>query len=142
MEAVHIFWPVLAQVMLTITMFIVLGVRKAQAVKAGSVNRQEAALDNRAWPADVVQVSNNIANQFETPILFYTLCVVLYISGGAGVVAVTLAWAYAISRYAHAFVHIRSNYVPVRMRIFLVGCLILMAMTILAAITLVSGSRA
>lgn len=62
MNSNHIIWPVLAQILLTLMMFIVLGIRKAKAVKAGAVNRQEAALDNRVWPKDVVKVSNNIAN--------------------------------------------------------------------------------
>jgi len=142
MKSVQIFWPVLAQVILTIAMFIVLGARKAQAVKTGLVNRKEAALDNRAWPTDVIKVSNNIANQFETPILFYVLCVVLYISGGAGVAAIALAWAYALSRYAHAFVHVGSNFVPTRLRIFLFGCLVLLAMTLLAGFELASRNVA
>src|SRR5690554_8204107 len=47
MSSSHIFWPVLAQILLTLVMFIVLGARKAKAVKAGRVNRKEAALDNR-----------------------------------------------------------------------------------------------
>lgn len=46
MNSNHIIWPVLAQILLTLMMFIVLGIRKAKAVKAGAVNRQEAALDN------------------------------------------------------------------------------------------------
>lgn len=133
MTSSHIFWPVLAQVFLTLVMFIVLGVRKARAVKAGAVNRKEAALDNRVWPDDVVKVSNNIANQFEVPVLFYVLCLVIYSIGAVGVVAVTLAWLFALSRYAHAYVHVGSNYVPVRMRFFLFGCLVLLAMLILAA---------
>ena len=45
MSSSHIFWPVLAQSLLTLVMFIVLGARKANAVKAGRVNRKEAALD-------------------------------------------------------------------------------------------------
>jgi hypothetical protein len=48
----HIFWPVSAQVFLTLAMFILLGARKARAVKAGQVNRQQAALDSRVWPYD------------------------------------------------------------------------------------------
>lgn len=39
MSSSHIFWPVLAQVLLTMMMFIVLGARKARAVKAGKVDR-------------------------------------------------------------------------------------------------------
>ena len=40
----------------------------------------------------------------------------------AGTVAVVLAWLFVVSRYAHAYVHVGSNYVPVRMRLFMVGC--------------------
>jgi hypothetical protein len=128
----HIFWPVLAQVFLTLAMFIVLGARKARAVKAGQVNRQQAALDSRVWPEDVVKVSNNIANQFEVPVLFYVLCLVLYNINAAGTVAVVLAWLFVVSRYAHAYVHVGSNYVPVRMRLFMVGCVVLLAMLMVA----------
>ena len=133
MSSNHIFWPVLAQVLLTLVMFIVLGARKAKAVKAGKVNREQAALDNRVWPEYVVKVSNNIANQFEVPILFYILCVVLYSINAAGTVAIVLAWLFVASRYAHAWVHVGSNYVPVRMRLFMVGCVVLLSMLAVAA---------
>lgn len=140
MDPINIFWPVLAQVALTISMFIVLGIRKARAIKSDSVNRKEAALNNQVWPADVIQVSNNIANQFETPILFYVLCFVFYISNGVSYLVLSLAWAYSLSRFVHAFVHIGSNYVPARMRVFLFGSLILLSMTALAIIEMASQS--
>jgi hypothetical protein len=133
MSSSHIFWPVLAQVLLTMMMFIVLGARKARAVKAGKVDRQKAALDNRLWPGDVIKVSNNIANQFEVPILFYILCFVLYTINVAGTAAVVLAWLFVVTRYAHAWVHVGSNYVPVRMRLFMVGCVVVLAMLVLAS---------
>ena len=139
MNSIHIFWPVLAQVFLTLTMLILLGVRKSKAVKAGDVNRKQAALNNRVWPEDVLKVSNNIANQFEIPVLFYVLCLVLYIINAAGVVAIVLAWMFALSRFAHAYVHIGSNYVPMRLRLFLVGCLVVITMLILVAWELTTG---
>ncbi len=139
MNSNHIFWPVLAQIFLTLTMFITLGMRKVKAVKADEVNRQQAALNNRVWPEDVVKVSNNIANQFEAPVLFYVLCLALYSMNAAGIAAITLAWLFTLSRYAHAFVHIGSNYVPMRFRLFMVGCLLLIAMFILVAWKLGTG---
>ena len=84
MNVNHIIWPVLAQIFLTLILFIILGVRKAKAVKAGEVNRQQAALNNQVWPQDVVKVSNNIANQFETPVLFYVLCLVMHSINAVG----------------------------------------------------------
>lgn len=139
MSSSHIFWPVLAQVFLTLIMFVVLGLKKAKAVKAGKVNRQQAALDNRVWPEDVVKVSNNISNQFEVPVLFYTLCLVIYSVNAAGTVAVLLAWLFVLSRYCHAYVHVGSNYVPIRLRLFLFGALVLVAMLALVAWKLAAG---
>jgi hypothetical protein len=114
-------------------MLIILGMRKTKAVKAGEVNRQQAALNNRVWPEDVVKVSNNIANQFEVPVLFYVLCLVFYSINAVNVLAVILAWLFVLSRFAHAYVHIGSNYVPMRLRLFLLGCFVLIAMLIQVA---------
>jgi len=139
MTSSDIFWPVLAQIFLTLGMFTVLGVRKAKVVKAGKVNRQEAKLDNRVWSEDVVKVSNNIANQFEVPVLFYVLCLVANSINVTDIVVVVLAWLFVLSRYAHAYVHIGSNYVPFRMRLFLAGCFILIAMLVLVAWKLATG---
>jgi hypothetical protein len=119
-------------------MLILLGVRKAKAVKTGAVNRQQAALNNRVWPEDVVKVSNNIANQFEVPVLFYVLCLVLYSINAVSLVAIVLAWLFVLSRFAHAYVHIGSNYVPMRLRLYLVGCFVLIAMLIQVAWKLVA----
>lgn len=118
-------------------MYILLGYRKAKAVKTGSVNLKATALDNKAWPDAVLKVSNNIDNQFEIPIVFFVLCLLFYGIGQVDVLVLTLAWAYVISRYVHAYVHVGSNYVPLRMRIFSVGCLILLVMTLIAAWKLV-----
>ena len=139
MSSNYIFWPVLAQVLLTLIMFVVLGKRKAKALQAGKVERKQAALESRVWPEDVVKVSNNIANQFEAPVLFYILCLVIYSIDAAGSVAIVLAWLFALSRCAHAYVHVGSNYVPMRLRFFMVGCLVLIAMLILVAWKLASG---
>lgn len=133
MNSNYIMWPVLAQILLTLIMFIMLGVRKTKAVKAGRVNRQQAALSNRVWPEDVIKVSNNIANQFEIPVLFYVVCLVLYNIHAVGMVSIVLAWLFVLSRFAHAYVHIGSNYVPMRFLLFVLGCLIMIAMLTLVA---------
>lgn len=132
MNSSHIFWPLLAQVFLTLVMYILLGVKKAGVVRTGTVNRQQAALDNRVWPEEVLKVSNNIANQFEVPVLFYALCLVLYSVNAAGTMAVALAWLFVVSRYAHAYVHVTSNYVPIRLTLFMFGCVVLLVMLLLA----------
>ncbi len=133
MQTHMIFWPVLMQILLILLMYMLLGYRKAKAVKTGNVNLKATALDNKAWPPEVVKVSNNIDNQFEIPMVFFVLCLLFFGIGQVDLLVLSLAWAYVISRYAHAYVHIGSNYVPLRMRIFAFGCLVLLTMAFVAA---------
>ncbi|MFT6311461.1 MAG: hypothetical protein ACJAQS_001835 [Porticoccus sp.] len=135
-----IYGPVLAQIVLTFCVFILLARRKAADIKAGIADRGKSALDNKAWSEPVVKVSNNIDNQFQTPVLFYALCFVLAQLGAVTAVSLGLAWFYAVSRYLHMFVHTGSNHVPHRMPLFLGGVLALMVMTGLAIFALVSAA--
>ena len=125
MNAHLIFGPLLAQMLLTVGMFGLLAVRKAQAVRLKKVNLKQAALDKSAWPDEVVKVSNNIANQFETPILFYIVCLAFCQLNAVSAVALILAWLYVATRFVHGFVHVNSNRVPIRLRAFAAGLLIL-----------------
>jgi hypothetical protein len=136
MNSTQIFWPILAQIILTIGTFIVLGVRKSKAIRTGMIDLKKMAIDNRGWPDTVLKASNNIANQFETPILFYIICVVLYVSNGVSLTTLSLSWVYVLSRYAHTVVHVGSNHVPTRMRIFIFGCSILFTMVIFSIFSL------
>ena len=135
-DQMQIFWPMMAQILLTILIFFVLASRKAQAIKAGDEDRQRAALDNKAWNESVVKASNNIDNQFQTPVLFYALCFLLYHLEAVNAFSLSLAWAYAVSRYVHAYIHLGSNYVPNRLRVFLFGFVMLILMLGVAALTL------
>jgi hypothetical protein len=130
MNSNMILWPLIVQISLTFWVFILLGIRKGKALKAGGVDRQKTALNNTAWPEDVVKVSNNIANQFQTPVLFYALCLAFMSINGVTQFVLGLASLYSLSRLIHAYVHVGSNYVPMRLRSFMIGILILMAMTI------------
>ena len=128
MNAALIFWPVLAQIALTLAIYIVLARRKAGAVKSRAVNMREAALDNRAWPESVVKVSNNLANQFESPVLFYALCLMLHAIDGVSLPALLLAWLYVALRVVHAGIHIGSNQLSRRMPVFVLGTGVLLAL--------------
>jgi hypothetical protein len=127
-----IFYPLLIQVMLVLLLYILLGIEKSKAVKAGTVDRKKAALHNDAWPDHVLRVSNNIANQFETPILFFVLSLVFFNLKAVDVTVLVLSCAYVASRIVHAYIHVTSNYVPKRRGVFMVGCVILIVLVALA----------
>lgn len=138
MQAHLIFWPVLVQMLLTMTLFGMLGLRKAQAIKAGGIDLKAVKLNNSAWPDRVVQVGNNINNQFETPVLFYVVCGALYVLGAVTPVVLVLAWLYVGLRVTHTVIHITSNKVPLRMKAFTAGFLVLVVLSGLLAWTLLS----
>ena len=134
MNASTILLPLLVQISLTLIMFLILGVRKTKAIKAGGVDRKATALNNSAWPEDVVKVSNNIANQFQTPVLFYVICILFYLTNQVSLTVLVLAWIYSASRIIHAFIHSGSNFVPARFMVFTLGVVCLIAMTVIAFI--------
>jgi len=129
MKSLSILYPVLAHIVLVLGLYILLGIRKSAAVKSKSVDLKEASLNNKAWPTGVVQVSNNIDNQFESPLLFYVVCIITL-----------LAWLFVALRYIHSYIHIGSNYVPYRLRTFVVSLLIILALLILLVVRMLTNA--
>lgn len=125
-----IFVPMLAHMLLVFFLFIKLGIEKKKAVKLGLVDRKKAALNSNLWPDDVVKVSNNIANQFETPMMFYGLSFTLFLTNNVNMVVMLLTSFYVATRCFHTYFHISNNYVPYRLRAFLMGILVLLALTV------------
>ncbi len=137
MEKHLIYWPVLAQILIPILVLMLNGKRKSDAVKTGDFDREKAAMDNEAWNKPVILTSKNLANQFQLPVIFYALCLVLANLGAVDKLTLGVAWLFVASRYVHAYVHVSTNYVPNRLRAFLLGAvslLVLFGLTIRALI--------
>lgn len=128
-----IFLPVIVQISLTLALYIALAVSKNRAVMAGEVDESRRGLHDDAWPDYVLKINNCIRNQFEVPVLFYVLAISFWALNAVDIYVLIAAWLFVFSRVAHAYVHTGSNYVPLRRRIFLFGCLIIAVMLVLAA---------
>lgn len=128
MEPKLIFWPVLAQVALTIFMFFRMAIVKARSLKAGDVDLSRRALHPDAWPDYVLKVTNNVRNQFEMPVLFYVVSLVLWALGEVHLATLTLAWAYVAFRVAHAYIHTGSNIVKYRLKVFQLSTVVLLGL--------------
>ncbi len=137
MEAKFIFWPVLAQVGLTVVIFIRLALVKTKARKTGDVDLSRRALHSDAWPDYVLQVTNNLRNQFEMPVLFYVIALLLWALDSVDVAALALAWFFVISRFLHAYIHTGSNIVKYRLAVFQIGAAALLGLFGLAVWALV-----
>jgi hypothetical protein len=129
MNTSAILLPMLAQIILTLMMFILLAVRKASALKTENIDRPKTALDNSAWNKEVVQVSNNIANQFQAPVLFYVLVLFFFVTASVSSTVFVLSWVFVVTRIFHAFIHVSSNRISLRLTSFLIGVVCLMLLT-------------
>ena len=136
MDRNQILIPVLAQVSLTIIVFAMLARAKAAAAARGEVDPERRALHDDAWPDSVLKISNNIRNQFETPVLFYVLALTIWGLDAVDVTALALAWAFFATRVVHVFVHTGANVVPIRRRVFTLGVATLLLLVIRAAVAL------
>ncbi len=131
-----IFAPVLIQILLTIAGYIGLAIAKASAVKNKQVNEARRGLYDDAWPERVIQINNNIRNQFELPVLFYALCFMLWALQAVTTPALIIAWLFVISRLLHAYIHTGSNYVPLRRNVFMFATLMVLIMTLMVSLAL------
>ena len=131
MQNYSVFLPVVIQIILTISLYIFLAIVKARASKQGLVNEERRSLHDDAWPDNVLQVNNSVRNQFEAPILFYVLIILLWLTNGVNLYVYVFAWSFVASRIVHASIHVRSNFVPFRRKAFIVGGLNLIALTVL-----------
>jgi hypothetical protein len=61
------------------------------------------------------------------------------VNNSVSLIVIGLAWAFSVTRIAHAYVHINSNYIPHRMGLFSLGLLCLLAMTIIMIVQLAQG---
>ncbi|RFC65747.1 MULTISPECIES: MAPEG family protein [Mesorhizobium] len=127
MNPIAIFWPMIIYVLLVFIVYGLLGIRRRKSIVDGEAKLKQFKLRGDE-PASTAATSNNVMNQFESPVLFYVVCIALFVTGGVNLLTVVLAWLFVISRYAHAYVHLTSNNVGIRFNCFLVSMFVLFAM--------------
>ena len=114
-----IFWPMGALALLTFTVLSLIPLRRVGAVRAGNARRADFAYGESAnVPGFVVLANRNYMNLLEMPVLFYVICLMLYVSARVDVVALSLAWVYVGLRTVHSLVHVSYNNVMHRLALF------------------------
>ena len=105
-----------------------LAYQRVTVLKSGEVRGSKITLREPNWPDHATQYSNNYLSQFELPVLFYVLMILLLITRQADFILVTLAWIFVVTRIAHAWVHLTSNNLNLRGPLFSLGVLVLTIM--------------
>jgi hypothetical protein len=120
--ASSLLWPMLAHVGLVVALYAWLTVARTAAVARGEV--AYAAFEfGREEPPAIARITRNLANQFELPVLFYAIVVLLIALGRVTAVDVIAAWVFVFGRVVHTLVQTLSADVRLRGRVFMINFL-------------------
>jgi hypothetical protein len=111
-------------------------------VRARSALRREIAVadfrfgESAAVPTYVSIPNRNYMNLLELPVLFYVVCLVLYLTGGASLAVIGVAWAYVALRIVHSAIHLSYNHVIHRLTAFALSNVALVLLWVTAGVHL------
>jgi len=120
--AASLIQPMVALVALTGVVWLLMVVYRNLAVIRGMASERYFQTYTAEAPAEWVErPARAYMNLLEAPVLFYVACLLMLSTGKFDAAQVSLAWLFVLTRYAHAFIHIGFNYVPLRFAAFFGG---------------------
>ncbi|MBC7458762.1 MAG: MAPEG family protein [Bdellovibrionaceae bacterium] len=130
-------YPLFAMFLLSAVILMTMFRSRIRAVKSGQIKVSYfKTYESSNLPEDVIKTARHFSNLFEAPVLFYVICVVGMILNIDSQLFVVLAWGYVLVRAVHAYVHIGHNKLQIRMSVYALGWLIMIAMWALLLIKL------
>ena len=99
------------------------------AVRAGKMNPAfYKTYQGDEEPEHMRVVTRHFINLFEMPVVFYVTVILTYITHQSSGWMIGCAWAYVALRYAHSYVHLTSNDVLMRFRLYIGSGTVLVVM--------------
>jgi hypothetical protein len=136
MPELSLVYPMLAMVLLTSIVLVLLFRSRVRMVREGLAPVSYfRVFQGSPEPEFAAKPARHFTNLFEAPTLFYVGCLTAMVAGINDTPVVALAWGYVAMRYAHAYVHLGSNRVRYRMRVYFAGWLLLLALWIYVAVS-------
>ncbi|MBU6298379.1 MAG: MAPEG family protein [Alphaproteobacteria bacterium] len=119
MPQTDIFLPMGALAFWTFFVLMLIPVRRFRAAFAGKVDPGDFKYGESARvPGEVSIPNRNYMNLLETPVLFYVICLMFYVTGRNDAPVTVLAWAFVILRVIHSLIHLTYNNVRHRLVFF------------------------
>lgn len=120
--------PMLGVMLLTAVVWFVMYAKRIPAMKKARVPVQTYTTPEKAQellPESVNYSAYNLKNLFELPVLFYGLCLYLYVTDSVDTAYIIAAWVFLVFRVLHSIVHCTSNIVMLRFYLYSAGALAL-----------------
>ena len=134
--------PMIGMMVLTAVVWFVLYARRIPAMRKVGVPAQEYTTPDKGaalLPEEVSYPSNNFKNLFELPVIFYALCLYLFVTQSAAAADVVAAWLFFGFRVVHSAIHCTVNIVMARFVAYSAAALALWFMLARAVLGLVAG---
>lgn len=136
-----ILYPVFAMFALTAAVLVRMARLRVGAVTSGEMDvRFYRTYQDGEEPEHIRVVTRHFLNLFEAPVLFYVGVILAFVTHHTGAWMVGWAWAYVAARYAHSYVHLTSNNVALRFRLYIGSWLVLTVLWTSLLLGLVSGN--
>lgn len=124
-----ILWPVLAQVALTLVVWIALYVQRLGEMSRRRIDPQQVRTRQRAAGVlENVAAADNFSNLFEVPVLFYAVVPLLVLAQAVTGTALALAWSFVALRALHSAIHLGYNRVVHRFGAYAASTICVFAM--------------
>jgi len=125
----QILYPVFAMFYLVAFVLFRMGRMRFTAVARGEMDgRFYRTYDEGQEPPHMRVVTRHFINLFEMPVLFYVGTILAYVTGQVTHWLVGCAWAYVALRYLHSWIHLGSNDVLTRFRVYGASGIVLLVM--------------
>lgn len=122
-----ILWPMLAHIAWVFMLYAWLTVVRTRAVKRGEID-YSAFLLGRDEPLPIARITRNLTNQFELPVIFYALVVLLIALAKVTIFDVVAAWVFVAGRVIHTLVQTLTDNVLLRGQAFTINFLAVAAL--------------
>ena len=137
MRVQFVLLPLFVEVLLTFGVMFGMMYFRTSTLRSGQTRFEDISLREPNWPRRATQFGYSFANQFELPVLFYVLTILVIVTHHADLLFVLLAWIFVLMRVLQAVVHVTNNNVRMRGTYYGVGALILFIMWIIYIVRIV-----
>lgn len=138
MNQTNILFPVMALVGWTLSVLWLIPLRRIGAVRRRLLSGGDFRYgESPNVPGDVSIPNRHYMNLLEMPLLFYVVCITLYVTQKVDVSVLVLAWAYVGFRILHSAVHLTYNHVIHRLFMFAMSSVVLILLWLKTLLELV-----
>ena len=124
-------WPMLIQMALSLVILFWLAYSRVSRIRKHGF----AEIGKTGFPVHVNNASDNFKNQFEVPVIFYALCLLIITAGTATQTIVMAAWVFVIGRIIHSLIQLTKNIIfPWRFLVFLITVIAVITMLVASAL--------